>query len=164
MWHSTVGCLVTLICALLAVPLADAQPAEQVRRIGWLRTNAPRPDGREAFLQGLRDMGYVEGQNLIIELRHGEGKAALLPTLAVELVRLPVEVLVSASIAATLAAKAATSTILIVFTNVPDPVDHGLIASWARPGGTSPGPRTQARRRWGKTSSCSTRWYQLPLV
>jgi putative tryptophan/tyrosine transport system substrate-binding protein len=150
MWHSTVGCLVTLICALLAVPLADAQPAEQVRRIGWLRTNAPRPDGREAFLQGLRDMGYVEGQNLIIELRHGEGKAALLPTLAAELVRLPVEVLVSASIATTLAAKAATSTIPIVFTNVPDPVDHGLIASWARPGGNITGAANSGKEAVGK--------------
>jgi putative ABC transport system substrate-binding protein len=151
MWYSTVGCLVTLICALLAVPLAaDAQPAEPVRRIGWLRGNAPRPDGREAFLHGLRDMGYVEGQNLIIELRLGEGNAAPLPTLAAELVRLPVEVLVSASIAATLAAKAATSTIPIVFTNVPDPVDHGLIASWARPGGNITGAANAGQEAVGK--------------
>ena len=140
MWYSTVLCIVTLTCALLAAPLAaDAQPTEQVRRIGWLRPNAPRPDVREAFLQGLRDMGYVEGQNLVIELRLGEGKAASLPTLAAELVRLPVEVLVSSSIAATLAAKTATNTIPIVFTNVPDPVEMGLIASWAQPGGNITG-------------------------
>jgi putative ABC transport system substrate-binding protein len=126
--------------ALLVAPLAaSAQPAEHIRRVGWLRPTAPRPDVREAFLQGLRDMGYVEGQNLIIELRHGGGQAEALPALAAELLGLPVEVLVSTSIAATLAAKAATSTIPIVFTNVPDPVEMGLIGSWAQPGGNITG-------------------------
>jgi putative ABC transport system substrate-binding protein len=95
-------------------------------------------------------MGYVEGRNLVIELRLGEGSAAPLPTLAAELVRLPVEVLVSASIAATLAAKAATSTIPIVFTNVPDPVDHGLIASWAQPGGNITGAANAGKEAAGK--------------
>jgi putative ABC transport system substrate-binding protein len=151
MWYSTVGCIVTLTCALLAAPVAAAaQPVEQVRRIGWLRPNAPRPHVREAFLQGLRDLGYVEGQNLVIELRHGEDKAESLPTLAAELVRLPVEVLVSASIAATLAAKAATSAIPIVFTNVPDPVHHGLIASWAQPGGNITGAANAGMELLGK--------------
>jgi putative ABC transport system substrate-binding protein len=135
MWYSAVGCLVTLIFALLAVPFAvDAQPREPVHRIGWLLPNAPQPPVREALLQGLRDMGFVEGQNLVIELRHGEGTAESLPALAAELVRLPVAVLVSTSIAATLAARAATSTLPIVFTNVPDPVEHGLVASMAQPG------------------------------
>jgi putative ABC transport system substrate-binding protein len=140
MWYSTLGCLVTLIFALFVAPLAAAaQPVEKIRRIGWLRPNRPSSPVREAFLQGLHDMGYVEGQNLVIELRHGEDKAAPLPALAAELVHLPVEVLVPAGIAATLAAKATTKTIPIVFTNVPDPVDQGLIASWAQPGGNITG-------------------------
>ena len=67
-------------------------PEEPVRRIGWLRPNPSPPALREALLQGLHDMGYVEGQNLSIEFRHGEGNAALLPTLAAELVGLPVKV------------------------------------------------------------------------
>jgi putative ABC transport system substrate-binding protein len=79
-------------------------------------------------------MGYVEGQNLVLDIRHGEGKTEAFPALAAELVRLPVTVLGSTSVAATRAAQAATSTIPIVFTNVTDPVDQGLIASWAQPG------------------------------
>jgi hypothetical protein len=79
MWYRIFGCLVTL--AILVAPLAtDAQPTGHSRRIGWLRP-AGRPSGAafEAFLHSLRDMGYVEGQNLIIKLRQGEGKTALLP-------------------------------------------------------------------------------------
>jgi putative tryptophan/tyrosine transport system substrate-binding protein len=139
MWYRIFGCLVTL--AILVAPLAtDAQPTGHSRRIGWLRP-AGRPSGAafEAFLHSLRDMGYVEGQNLIIKLRQGEGKTALLPTLAAELVRLPVEVIVTSGTPATLAAREATSTIPIVFAGVADPVDQGLIASWARPGGNITG-------------------------
>jgi putative ABC transport system substrate-binding protein len=96
-------------------------------------------------------MGYVEGQNLIIEFRHGEGNTALLPALATELLSLPVEVLVStASIAATRAAQATTSTIPIIFTNVSDPVEHGLITSWARPGGNITGVANAGAELLGK--------------
>ena len=151
MWYSTIGCIVTLTCALLAAPLAAAaQPEEPVRRIGWLRPNPSPPALREALLQGLHDMGYVEGQNLSIEFRHGEGNAALLPTLAAELVGLPVEVLVASSLAATLAAQATTSPIPIIFTNVPDPVDRGLIASWARPGSNITGVANAGAELLGK--------------
>src|SRR5262245_24564107 len=77
------GRLVILACVLLAAPLAaDAPPAEHIRRIGWLLPNAPPPPVREALLQGLRPLGFVEGQNLVIELRHGQGTAESLPALA----------------------------------------------------------------------------------
>src|SRR5262245_16944195 len=93
MWYSTVRGIVLLTFALLAAPLvANAQPAEKVQRIGWLRSNSPPPPEREALLHGLRDMGYVEGQNLVIDIRHGEGKTEAFPALAAELVRLPVTV------------------------------------------------------------------------
>src|SRR5438309_4443533 len=139
MWYGTVGCLVTL--ALLVAPLAAAaQPAGNVRRIGWLRPgDFAGPGSVEAFQQGLRDRGYVEGQNLVIEHRSGGGKFELLPGLAAELVRLPVEVLVTSGSRATLAAKGLTSTLPIVFANVTNPVDLGLIASWAHPGGNLTG-------------------------
>ena len=147
------GVLVTLALVLLAASLvANAQPAEKVQRIGWLRHTSPPPPDREALLHGLRDMGYVEGQNLVLDIRHGEGKTEALPALAAELVRLPVAVLVSSSIAATRAAQAATSTIPIVFTNVTDPVDQGLIASWAQPGehltGVANGGKEAEAKRW----------------
>src|SRR5712691_1313695 len=141
MWYCTVGCLVTL--ALLVAPLAaDAQPAGNVRRIGWLGLQPgdfAGPGRVEAFQQGLGDMGYVEGQNLVIEHRSAGGKAELLPGLAAELVRLPVEVLVTNGTPATRAAKGLTSTLPIVFANVANPVEIGLIASWAHPGGNLTG-------------------------
>ena len=93
---------------------------------------------REALLHSLRAMGYVEGQNLVIEYCSGGGTFARLPALATGLVRLPVEVLVAQGVAA-FAAKEATSTLLIVFVGVVDPVDRGLIASWPQPGGNITG-------------------------
>ena len=143
MWCSAVGCLVTLILSLFVVPLVtDAQPAGHVRRIGWLSPGFPRPDRDppvDAFRQGLRDLGYVEGQNLVIVYRGAEGQDERLPALAAELVGLPVEVLVAVGTAATRAAQQATRTIPIVMTGTPDPVGQGLVASLARPGGTSRG-------------------------
>ena len=92
----------------------------------------------EAFRQGLRELGYVEGQNLVIEFRSAEGKLDRLPDLAAALVRRPVDVIVTDGFdESTRAARTATSTIPIVFLGIPDPVDRGLIASWAQPGGTS---------------------------
>ena len=126
---------------LLAAPLAaEAQQAAKVARIGWLgidRTAAPHL--REAFLQGLRDLGYVEGRNVVIEYRDAEGKIERLPALAAELVSLRVDVIVAAVTAAALAAKQATRTIPIVFPAVSDPVATGLVTSFARPGGNSTG-------------------------
>ena len=126
------------LCAMLFAlcPLAAAQQPKKAHRIGYLNassfsTNATR---MEAFRQGLRDLNYVEGKNIIIEWRSADGKSDRLAALAAELVRLPVEVIVTGGSTSTRAAKTATSTIPIVITNDPDPVGDGLVSSLARPG------------------------------
>jgi len=131
----------TLAGGLLAAPLAaEAQQAAKIARIGYLALNrAAAPDVLEAFLQGLRDLGYVEGRNVVIEYRDAEGKAERLPALAAELVALKVEVIVAPGTLAALAAKQATGTIPIVFPSVGDPVTEGLVTSLARPGGNVTG-------------------------
>ncbi len=94
MWYSTIGSIVALILSLLVVPLAAAaQPAGKVWRIGYLTSSSGSLS--KAFRQGLHDLGYVEGQNLIIEHRAGKGIFESLPGLAAELVRLPVDVMVT---------------------------------------------------------------------
>src|SRR5919199_609683 len=115
MWRSAVGGIVTLALSLLAVPLVtDAQPVGKVYRIGLLYAN-PADSGAipsvEAFRQGLRDLGYVEGQNIILEQRRADGSEARLRELAAELVQLPVDVLVPGGNFATFAAQHATRTI-----------------------------------------------------
>ncbi len=143
MWCSTVGAMVTLTLSLLAAPLVtDAQPAGKVSRIGWLSAGFPRPDRDppvDAFRQGLRELGYVEGQNLVIEYRGAEGRDERLPDLAAELVRLHVDVLVAVGPIATRAAQHATRTLPIVMTGTADPVGAGFVASLARPGGNITG-------------------------
>jgi putative ABC transport system substrate-binding protein len=131
----------TLTLGLLAAPLAaDAQQAAKVARIGWLAANlAPNPDLREAFRQGLRDLDYVEGRNVVIEYRDAEGKFERLPALAAELVALKVDVILAGGTPQALAAKQATKTIPIVFTAVGDPVTDGLVTSLGRPSGNATG-------------------------
>ena len=121
---------------LLAAPLAaEARQAGKVPRIGYLALNpAANPHLHEAFRQGLRDLGYVEGRNVVIESRDAEGKPERLPALAAELVALKVDVLVAQPTVAALAAKQATRTLPIVFP-VAEPVTSGLVTSLARPGG-----------------------------
>ena len=143
MWCSTTGAMVTLILSIFVAPLvAPAQPTGHVHRIGWLSSGFPRPDRDppvDAFRQGLRDLGYVEGQNLVIVYRGAEGQDERLPALAAELVGLPVEVLVAVGTAATRAAQHATHTIPIVMTGTSDPVAQGFVASLARPEGNITG-------------------------
>jgi putative tryptophan/tyrosine transport system substrate-binding protein len=139
----TIGLVATLALTLLLVPLAsDAQQATKVHRIGWLVAGSP-PSGSEprldTFRQGIRDLGYVEGQNLLIEYRSAEGSDARLRDLAAELVHLPVEVIVAGGSAATRAAQQATRTIPIVMASSGDPVGRGFVASLARPGGNITG-------------------------
>jgi putative tryptophan/tyrosine transport system substrate-binding protein len=119
---------------------ANAQQPKKVSRIGVLRAGSPSSNAaqREAFRQGLRDLGYIEGQNLVVENRYAEG-ADEFPNLATELVRLKVDVIVVAGTAGAQAAKNATTTIPIVFTGVGDPVGTGVVASLARPGGNVTG-------------------------
>ena len=128
---------VLALLALGAAPLAaEAQQAAKVARVGYLSPNlAASPHLRDALLQGLRDLGYVEGRNVVIEYRDAEGKLERLPALAAELVALKVDVIfVGAGTRVTLAAMQATKTIPIVFTGVGDPVESGLVTSLARPG------------------------------
>ena len=126
---------------LLVAPLAaQAQQAGKVPRIGFLFYGAPGPSPElEAFRQGLRDLGYIEGQNISLEYRFANGRVGRLPELAAELVRLELDVVVTPGTPASLAAKKATSTIPIVFAGVADAVGTGLVASLARPGGNVTG-------------------------
>jgi putative ABC transport system substrate-binding protein len=127
---------------MLVLPfLAVAQPVEQVRRIGMLRSGSSQEPDRsvEAFRQGLRDLGWVEGQNLVIASRWAEGKDERLPDLAAELVRLQVEVIVAGGPPAIRAAQHATRTIPIVMTGTADPVGEGFVVSLAQPGGNITG-------------------------
>src|SRR5215211_5634590 len=115
---------------------SGAQPAPPGHRIGWLSAGVPLPDlDTEAFREGLRDLGYVEGQNLVLESRYAEGREERLPDLVAELVRLKVEVIVAGGVVATRAAQHATRTIPIVMAGTSDPVGQGLVASLAHPGG-----------------------------
>jgi putative tryptophan/tyrosine transport system substrate-binding protein len=140
MWYSAVGCIMMLTLSLLAVPLAtDAQQPTKMHRIGLLHGGSPPPQNLEAFRQGLRDLGYVEGQNLVIELRAAEGSAERLRDWAAELVQLQVDVIVGVGTAAIRAAQHATHTIPIVMAGTADPVGQGLVASLARPGGNITG-------------------------
>ena len=137
-----IGLAVVLIVSLLAAPLAaDAQQAGKVPRIGFLSVTSPsdRPPLLDAFRQRLRELGWVEGQNIVIDYRYAEGRVDRLPDLAAELVRLKVDLIVSWGTQGVTAAKNATETIPIVMIAVRDPVGTGLIASLARPGGNVTG-------------------------
>jgi putative tryptophan/tyrosine transport system substrate-binding protein len=131
-----------LVLWLLFAPLiTDAQQAGKVPRIGVLWGYSPSDVSRfgEAFRQGLASLGYVEGQNIVLQERWSEGQADRLPSLAAELVRLNIDVIVAASTPAARAARQATKTIPIVLTLVTDPVGDGFAASLARPGGNVTG-------------------------
>jgi putative tryptophan/tyrosine transport system substrate-binding protein len=133
--------LFTFTGAILAVPLTgEAQQATKAARIGYLAPNlATSSHLREAFLQGLRDLDFVEGRNLVIEYRDAEGKFERFPVLAAELVALKVDVIVAPGTLAALAAKQATRSIPIVFPTLGDPVADGLVTTLARPGGNVTG-------------------------
>ncbi len=129
---------------LASVHLAEAQQAEKVYRVGYLRAGSGSPTVRPhqiAFRQRLRELGYIEGQNLVIESRSGEGKRERLPDLAAELVRLKVDVIVTSSAPpAVRAAQRATRTIPIVMSgSSADPVKAGFVVSLVRPGGNITG-------------------------
>jgi ABC-type uncharacterized transport system substrate-binding protein len=131
---------------------AQAQQPTKIPRIGYLSPNSLsfNPARIEAFRQGLRELGYVEGKNIVIEYRNTEGKLDRLPSLAAELVRLKVDIIVTTSPAPTRAAKEATSTIPIVFAQDGDPVASGFVANLARPGGNITGLSTLAPELSGK--------------
>src|SRR3989442_3736142 len=134
--------VLTLSVGLLAAPLAtDAQQPSSVRRIGYLEFGSAASGAAhlEAFRQGLRDLGWVEGQNIAITVRFAGGKHDQLPGLAAEFVRLKVDLIFASTTPAALATKQATTTIPIVIGFVADPVGSGIVASLARPGGNITG-------------------------
>jgi putative tryptophan/tyrosine transport system substrate-binding protein len=142
------------LCAmLLALCLsAQAQQPTKVPRIGFLYAGSPSDQllRVEAFRQGLRELGYMEGKNIVVEYRHAEGKYDRLPVLVAELVRLKVDVIVTGGGPATRSAKEATKMIPIVMAQDTDPVGSGFVASLARPGGNITGLATLAPEMGGK--------------
>jgi len=145
-----------LLCgAMAAWPLAArAQQAGKVARIGYLSPNSASVGlllRDKAFLQGLHQLGYIEGKNILIEYRFADEKFERLAELAAELVRLDVDVIVAAVTQASLAAKAATRTIPVVMLGVSDPVRSGLVASLARPGANITGTSSMTAEVVGKS-------------
>jgi putative ABC transport system substrate-binding protein len=131
---------------------SEAQQPRKIARIGVLVTSSPSPASQriESFRQGLRELGYVEGKDIIIEYRYGEGKPERLPTLAAQLVAMKVNVIVTGGSSPTHAAKEATASIPIIMTQDIDPVGNGFVASLARPGGNITGLSNFAPELSGK--------------
>ena len=153
-----------LSAILLALCVStEAQQPGKIPRVGLLSLNpaSVQKDRVEAFREALRKLGYIEGQNIIVEYRYAESKAERLTNLAAELVALNVDVIVTTGPSATGPAKEATKTIPIVMMNDPDPVGEGYIASLARPGGNVTGLSTAGsdlgdKRRSSKRSFLSS--------
>ncbi|MGO4390392.1 ABC transporter substrate-binding protein [Variovorax sp. M-6] len=142
-----------LLCAVLAAgSLARAQQPKKIARVGYLAAVSASADAPrlEAFRQGLRDLGYVEGQNILIDYRHESQDLQRLPGLAAELIRLDIDVLVTVTTNAAQAARKTTATVPIVFMGVTDPIATGLAESLARPGGNSTGITNVAAILTGK--------------
>jgi putative tryptophan/tyrosine transport system substrate-binding protein len=142
--------VLTVSALLLALGSSvEAQQPKKVPLIGYL-SGGSLPARREAFRQGLHELSYVEGKNIVIEWRSADGKLDRLPALASELVRLKVDIIVTSGGAVTRAAKQATSAIPIVMTNDPDPVANRFVASLSHPGGNITGLSTLAPELSGK--------------
>jgi len=149
------ACMVAAALAMSSVPtVADAQPSPKVYRIGWLANGSPPSGGDPSikdFQQGLRDLGYIEGRNFVIDSRYASGSADRLTELAAELSRVPVDVIVTSGEPAALAAKRATRAIPVVATEIAlDPVRAGLAASLGRPGGNVTGLAALSEELWQK--------------
>jgi putative tryptophan/tyrosine transport system substrate-binding protein len=135
-----IGLAVVLALSVVLAPLADeAQPAGKVYRIGFLRAGQPPKTFVEAFQQGLRARGYIEGRNVVIEYRYTDGSFDELSRLAAELVRFNVDVILASGAPAAFAARSATTKVPIVFASVYDPVEIGLVTGLAHPGGNVTG-------------------------
>src|SRR5262245_21508185 len=152
-----IGLMMAFALVVLAAPLpTDAQPVGKVRRIGFLTMASPPESSAdsaarvEALRQGLREFGWIEGQNIAIEYRWAAGRSDLLPALAEELVRLQVDLIVAGGGTVVQAVKEATTTIPIVMSLAADVVETGLVASLARPGGNITGQSDSAIELDGK--------------
>ena len=151
MKRKNVVCLLT-VALLATVSLAEAQQPKKVPRIGFLSA-APSIDS--AFLEGLRDLGYVDGKNIVVELRSAQGKLDRLPELAAELVSLKMDIIVTQGTPAAQAVTKLTSTIPIVMATSGDPVGAGLVTSLARPGGQCHGVIPTQRRGSPETAGAA---------
>lgn len=138
MWPAIVSFQV--LALIFGLPVAaQAQTANKLARIGYIRAEAPPPADLQAFRQGLREHGYVEGKNIVVEYRWADGNEQRLPAIVEELLGLKVDLIVASAPAATRAAKDATRTVPIVMVLVADPEAFGFVATLARPGGNITG-------------------------
>ena len=144
--------ILSAVVLLAVAVIAEAQQPKKVPRIGYLTASTPvaQLPGTEALREGLREFGYVEGQNIAIEFRYAEEKPEQLPALAAEMVRLKVDVIVTGGPTATRTAKETTNTVPIVMSQDSDPVGNGFVASLARPGGNITGLATLSPELSGK--------------
>jgi len=149
---SAVPTILVIVILLAVAVTTEAQQPKKVPRIGYVSGSGPvTSDPRfDALRQGLRDLGYIEGKNILIEYRYAEGRQDPIPSLVAELVQLEVDVLVSPSLPAIRAAKQATKTIPIVMVFNADPVETGIVDSLARPGGNVTGLTRLTRELGGK--------------
>jgi putative tryptophan/tyrosine transport system substrate-binding protein len=144
--------ILSAVVLLAVAVIAEAQQPKKVPRIGYLTASTPvaQLPGTEALREGLREFGYVEGQNIAIEFRYAEEKPERLPALAADMVRLKVDVIVTGGPTATRTAKETTNTVPIVMSQDSDPVGNGFVASLARPGGNITGLATLSPELSGK--------------
>jgi len=144
--------ILLIVAVAVVAATAQAQQTTKIPRIGYLATASLSAFATrtEAFRQGLRELGYIEGKNILIEYRYADGKTDRVPALADELVRIKVDIIVTGGAPATLSAKDATRTIPIVMASDADPVGSGVVASLARPGGNITGFSTLATDISGK--------------
>jgi putative tryptophan/tyrosine transport system substrate-binding protein len=151
MKNKIINLVLSAMLSALCLP-AHAQEPKKVPRIGYLSPGSPSTNlgYREAFLQGLRELGYVEGKNIVIEYRWAEGRFERMPKLAEELVLLKVDIILAVTSAVARAAKNATTAIPIVMTNAGEPFREGLVASLARPGGNVTGLTNLSQALSGK--------------
>jgi ABC-type uncharacterized transport system substrate-binding protein len=157
--------VVALALSSIAAPLAvDAQQPQRLYRIGILDRTTPKisAPNLNAFRQGLRELGYVEGKDFAIEYRSVDGQDERYPHLAAELVRLKVDLILTRGTPAALAAKNATESIPVIMTSIGDPVGQGVVASLARPGGNVTGLTAVATELYPKRSSYSGNWSREP--
>lgn len=143
---------ILLLATFLLPATLQAQQKARMPRIGYLAASHPAGADhlQQSFLEGLRELGYVEGQNILIERRSSEGRFERLPSLAAELVNLKVDLIVAPPVAAVFAVRKVSSHIPIVFVMVSDPVGSGLIESFAKPGGNATGLSNQSEDLLGK--------------
>src|SRR5262245_962774 len=150
MKKAAVPSILCVVILLAVAVVAEAQQPSKAYLIGFLSTNLPETHAWDALLDGLRERGYIEGRNIVFERRFSEGKAERFPEFAAEMVRLKADIIIVTTTPAALAAKKATQTIPIIIPTALDPVETGLVASLARPGGNITGLSSLAPELSGK--------------